>query len=76
MLIAEAALDDPQADAVLLAQFSMARARDAVSRRVDARVLSSPDSAVLTLKRMMRAPANGHPQTTNGVAATFAQHTV
>lgn len=74
-LIAEAAVNDPQADAVLLAQFSMARARNEVSRRVDARVLSSPDSAVLTLKRMMRAPANGHAPATNGAAAaTSAQH--
>ena len=73
-LIAEAAADS-RADVVLLAQFSMARARDAVSRRVDARVLSSPESAVLALKRMMRAPANGHPQATNGTVRTSsAQH--
>lgn len=76
-LIAEAAADGPQADAVLLAQFSMARARDEVSRRVDARVLSSPESAVLALKRMMRTPVNGHAPATNGaMAATPAQHTV
>ena len=67
-LIAEAAVDDPQADAVLLAQFSMARARNEVARRVDAKVLSSPESAVLTLERMMRAPANG------AAPATSAQH--
>ena len=76
-LIAEAAADCPQADVVVLAQFSMARARDAVSRRVGSMVLSSPESAVLALKRMMRAPVNGHAQATNGTAAaTSAQHTV
>ena len=75
-LIAEAAAG-ARADVVVLAQFSMARARDAVSRRVDAKVLSSPESAVLTLKRMMRAPVNGHAQAANGAAAaTSAQHTV
>ena len=74
-LIAEAAVDDPQADVVLLAQFSMARARDEVSRRVDARVLSSPVSAVLALKRMMRAPVNGHAQAANGAVRTSSvQH--
>lgn len=67
-LIADAAVDDPQADVVLLAQFSMARARDEVSCRVDSVVLSSPESAVLALKRMMRAPANGHAQAANGTA--------
>ena len=72
-LIAEAAADS-RADVVLLAQFSMARARDAVSRRVDARVLSSPVSAVLALKRMMRAPANGHAPATNGTVTSSAHH--
>jgi len=66
-LIAEAA-DDARANVVVLAQFSMARARDEVSRRVDAKVLSSPESAVLTLKRMMRVPVNGHAQAANGAA--------
>ena len=64
-LIAEAAAD-ARTDVVVLAQFSMARARDEVSRRVDAKVLSSPESAVLTLKRMMRVPVNGHAQAANG----------
>ncbi|MCE2452716.1 MAG: arylsulfatase, partial [Nitrospinae bacterium] len=40
-LIAEAAANAAHADVVLLAQFSMALALDAVSRRVDANVLSS-----------------------------------
>ncbi len=72
-LIAEAAAG-AQADVVVLAQFSMARALYEVSRRVDAKVLSSPESAVLTLKRMMRAPVNGHAQATNGAAATSAHN--
>ena len=72
-LIAEAA-GGAQADVVVLAQFSMARALYEVSRRVDAKVLSSPESAVLTLKRMMRAPVNGHAQATNGAAATSAHN--
>ena len=67
-LIAEAAANAAHADVVLLAQFSMARARDAVSRRVDASVLSSPENAVLTLKRMMRAPVNGGVLAANGAA--------
>ena len=76
-LIAQAAAEEPLADVVLLAQFSMARARGEVSGRVDAKVLSSPESAVLTLKRMMRAPVNGGVQAANGAAAvTPAQHTV
>ena len=72
-LIADAAADS-RADVVLLAQFSMARARDAVSRRVDARVLSSPESAVLALKRMMRATANGGAPAANGTATSSAHH--
>lgn len=63
-----------RADVILLAQFSMARARDAVSRRVDARVLSSPESAVLALRRMMRTPVNGHAPAANGTAASSAHH--
>ena len=73
-LIAQAAAERPRTDVVLLAQFSMARARDAVSRRVDARVLSSPESAVLALKRMMGAPLNGSAPTANGTATTSAHH--
>ena len=73
-LIAEAAANIPQADVVLLAQFSMSRALDAVSRRVDAKVLSSPDSAVLKLKRMMRPSANGHGAAENGAAAASSAH--
>ena len=72
-LIAEAAAGS-RADVVLLAQFSMARARDAVSRCVAANVISSPVSAVLALKRMMRAPANGGAPATNGTATASSAH--
>ncbi len=73
-LIAAAAAGS-RADVILLAQFSMARARDAVSRHVDARVLSSPESAVLALRRMMGAPVNGHALAANGTATAIpAQH--
>ncbi len=41
-LIAQAAAEEPLANVVLLAQFSMARARYEVSRRVDSVVLSIP----------------------------------
>jgi len=62
-LIAEAAANGgPPADVVLLAQFSMARALDAVDERVEARVLASPDSAVLRLRAMV-ASANGAART-------------
>lgn len=72
-LIADAA--GSRADVVLLAQFSMARARDAVSRRVDAKVLSSPESAVMALRRMMGATVNGGAQAANGAVRTSsAQH--
>ena len=72
-LIAEAAAS-ARSDAILLAQFSMARARDAVSRHVDSIVLSSPESAVLAIKRLIRAPVNGGSPTANGAAATTPAH--
>ena len=40
-------------DAVLLAQFSMARARDTVARVISAPILTSPDSAVSKLQRLL-----------------------
>lgn len=44
-------------DLIMLAQFSTARARDAVSRAVDLPVLTSPDSAVTALKaRLAEGP--------------------
>ena len=40
-------------DALMLAQFSTARARDAVAKVVQCPVLTSPDSAVLKLKKLL-----------------------
>jgi hypothetical protein len=40
-------------DAIMLAQFSTARARDAVAKVVKCPVLTSPDSAVLRLKELL-----------------------
>ena len=40
-------------DAIMLAQFSTARARDAVAKVVKCPVLASPDSAVLRLKELL-----------------------
>jgi Asp/Glu/hydantoin racemase len=40
-------------DALMLAQFSTARARDAVAAAVKCRVLTSPDSAVLAMKKLL-----------------------
>jgi Asp/Glu/hydantoin racemase len=40
-------------DALMLAQFSTARARDAVAAAVDCPVLASPDSAVLRMRELL-----------------------
>jgi len=40
-------------DAVMLAQFSTARARDSVAQAVSCPVLTSPDSAVLRLRELL-----------------------
>jgi len=40
-------------DVVMLAQFSMAGAREAVARAVSCPVLTSPDSAVLRLRELL-----------------------
>jgi Asp/Glu/hydantoin racemase len=50
-LVAAAAPRLAGCDAVMLAQFSTARARAAVSAALDCPVLTSPDSAVLALRR-------------------------
>jgi Asp/Glu/hydantoin racemase len=50
-LLADAARELAGCDAVMLAQFSTARARAAVSAVLDCPVLTSPDSAVLCLRR-------------------------
>jgi Asp/Glu/hydantoin racemase len=43
-----------QCDALMLAQFSTARARDAVAAAVKCPVLASPDSAVLAMKKLLQ----------------------
>ncbi len=57
-LIAEALEGLAPCDTVLLGQFSMARALPAVLERVDARVLTSPDSAVRKLRRALENGAS------------------
>jgi aspartate/glutamate racemase len=57
-LIADAAARLAHCDVVMLAQFSMARARAAVQQVLGDRVLTSPDSAVAKLKAVLNgAPA-------------------
>ena len=55
-LIAEAAARLAHCDIVMLAQFSMARARSAVQRVLGNKVLTSPDSAVAKLKAVLNSP--------------------
>ena len=55
--VADAARHLSSVDVVLLAQFSMARARASVAAAVAAPVLTSPDSAVDALRRTMSASA-------------------
>jgi hypothetical protein len=52
-LIAEAASRLAHCDVVMLAQFSMARARSAVQQVIGNKVLTSPDSAVAKLKAVL-----------------------
>ncbi|WP_394199285.1 hypothetical protein [Litoreibacter albidus] len=52
-LIAEAATGVANADAIMLAHFSMSRAADEVRARTNIPVLTSPDAAVEKLKRML-----------------------
>ena len=52
-LIAQAAAALPPHDAVMLGQFSMARAAQHVARHTRAPVFTSPDSAVLRLRRLV-----------------------
>jgi len=56
-LIAEASARLRHCDVVMLAQFSMARARSAVQQVIGDKVLTSPDSAVAKLKAVL----NEHP---------------
>ena len=55
-LIAAAAARLAHCDIVMLAQFSMARARSAVQRVLGNKVLTSPDSAVAKLKAVLNSP--------------------
>lgn len=55
-LVVEAARSLGHCDVLLLGQFSMARARQAVADSVAVPVLTSPDSAVRALKRAVGAP--------------------
>jgi Asp/Glu/hydantoin racemase len=52
-LIARTAAELPQTDAIVLGQFSMARSARAVSLRVTAPVITTPESAVLELRRLL-----------------------
>ena len=56
-LLAAAAPRLAGCDAILLAHFSTARARDAVRAAVEAPVYTSPDAAVLALRERLGAPA-------------------
>lgn len=56
-LIAEAAPHLAHCDVVMLAQFSMARARSAVVQVLGERVLTSPESAVTKLKAVLHGSA-------------------
>jgi len=52
-LIAEAAMEHADCDVMLLAQFSMASALDAVAKQVSCKVLSAPVSAVRKLREQV-----------------------
>lgn len=52
-LVADAALELGEVDAIILAQFSTSRAADAVRSRTDIPVLTSPDAAVQKMKRLV-----------------------
>ncbi|HLI62657.1 MAG TPA: aspartate/glutamate racemase family protein [Terriglobales bacterium] len=52
-LAAEAATELSDCDAIALAQFSLARARDAVAARTGKPVLTTPDSAVRKLRALL-----------------------
>jgi Asp/Glu/hydantoin racemase len=58
-LIAKAVSRLAHCDVVMLAQFSMARARSAVQQVIGDKVLTSPDSAVAKLKAALNGAAHG-----------------
>ena len=55
-LIARAAAELGPVDAVVIGQFSMARSAEAVRVRAGVPVITTPDSAVLELRRLLEAP--------------------
>jgi hypothetical protein len=57
-LIADAVPPLTGHDAILLAQFSMARAATAVSTAVGGKVLTSPETAVAKIRRLVEAGAS------------------
>jgi Asp/Glu/hydantoin racemase len=59
--IAARARDLAGYDAVMLAQFSMARAANAVRRAIAAPVLTSPDSAVCLMRELVTGPRAARP---------------
>ncbi len=58
-LIAQAAAELGPVDALVIGQFSMARSAKAVGLRVNVPVITTPDSAVLELRRLLEAPEGG-----------------
>ena len=55
-LIAQTAVELGPVDALVIGQFSMARSAKAVGLRVNVPVITTPDSAVLELRRLLEAP--------------------
>jgi Asp/Glu/hydantoin racemase len=60
-LLTEAATRLQDYDAIMLAQFSTARAKDGISAVVHCPVLTSPDSAVAKVKSLLRNVGHGGP---------------
>ena len=58
-LLAAAAAGFNDVDALMLAHFSTSRARPAVEERVSAPVLTSPDSAVIALRKRLAGDSRG-----------------
>jgi hypothetical protein len=67
--------DDPSTSCVALAMFSMACAGPETQQAIDVPVLTSPQSAVLKLQRLLSAggaaDGTGYERAINGVATTF-----
>lgn len=58
-LVAETAARVENADAIMLAQFSMAGAADAVRQRASAPVLTSPEAAIMEIRRRVETSSKG-----------------